>query len=1104
MKPQSAKNIVHKLIIANLTVVFILMLLGAGHAKSLKSQGPPFPFPGGKKGQEAITALQGRLPEVASKHGKSAQKLKKIFLQDEDLWLDPAENLLYLCSFNASEAETLPESADGPIPTGPFPLNETFQLHSLAGASKVIYLDFDGHVTSGTIWNSNFNGGADIVSLPYDFDSNTGSFSDAELSRIQKIWARVAEDFAMYNIDVTTEDPGVEAMRLSGSGDQNYGVRVIISPSSTWYGNAGGVAYIGSFDWNSDTPTFVFSNKLGNGSEKYVTDAASHETGHTLGLYHDGADGTAYYAGHGNWAPIMGVGYYEAITQWSKGEYAGANNTEDDLAVMLTNGASYRSDDHGDWINNATMLAGDLLEGSGIIERTEDIDIFSFQTDAGDITINIDPANLDPNLDILVQILDDGGNIMGEDDPYYILPASISLNLPAGTYYILIDGVGTGDPDTGYTDYASLGQYFISGQLPTAQFPPDAPLNLTVMASTSSRINMSWTDNSTNENGFSIERSPNGVDAWVAVGFTGGNISTYEDTGLTPNTTYHYRVSAYNVIGSSSFTNTASATTFDLPPNAPSGLTAAAQSSERIDLGWTDNANNESGFTVERSMNGVNNWTEIGFSEANNTNYSDTGLVSGTVYYYRVAAYNQNGSSGFSNTANDATDEIPPEAPTSLTASAIFADQVDLSWADNANNESGFTIERSPNGSDSWLVIDQIAANRTSYSDMGLESGTAYYYRIAAYNTAGNSDYSNIVEATTDVPPQFVDRTAIQEAAVAGTVSGTFVDTAANDSGLEIIVEQSSGGRPRNRYSYLEHKWIFQVQPGSVVSFFANAWTDASAQGDMFVFSYSTDNENYTDMFTVNADYDDDSYQVFGLPNDFSGSLYIRVTDGVRTPGQYDKSTIYIDHLFIRVDNEPGSLPADPTGLEATPVSPSAIDLSWTDNTDNEMGFSIERSLDGNGGWQQVGSVSADITAYTDNGLNPATAYFYRVQAYNGTGSSGYSNVANASTLQADTMHVEALESASTVNRSRWNAYATITVVDQDGNPVTGVAVSGSWSVGGSTTAVTDGNGQCTLSKTKIKTSVNSATFTVTTVSGSSYIYDQDSNFSDSIEVFQP
>jgi hypothetical protein len=375
---------------------------------------------------------------------------------------------------------------------------------------------------------------------------------------------------------------------------------------------------------------------------------------------------------------------------------------------------------------------------------------------------------------------------------------------------------------------------------------------------------------------------------------------------------------------------------------------------------------------------------------------------------------------------------------------------------------------------------------------------------VAAYNTAGNSGYSYIIEAITDIPPQFVDRTATQEGAVAGTVSGTLVDTAANGSGLETIVEQTSGGRPRNRYSYLEHKWIFQVQPGSVVSFFANAWTDAAAQGDIFVFSYSADDENYTDMFTVNADYDDDSYQVYGLPNDFSGSLYIRVTDGVRTPGQYDKSTIYIDHLFIRVDNEPGSLPADPMGLGASPVSPSAIDLSWTDNTDNEMGFSIERSLDGNTDWQQAGTVAADITTYTDNGLNPATAYFYRVQAYNGTGSSGYSNVANASTLQADTMHVGALESTSTVRRSRWNAYATITIVDQDGIPVTGAAVEGSWNVGGSSTAVTDGNGKCTVTKSRIKTSVASATFTITNVSGSGFIYDTGSNFADSIEVFQP
>ena len=243
--------------------------------------------------------------------------------------------------------------------------------------------------------------------------------------------------------------------------------RVVISPSSRWFGYFGGVAFVGSFDWPDDVPTFVFSNNLGFGNEKYVAEAASHEIGHTLGLFHDGkTDGTEYYQGHGDWAPIMGNSYYNPITQWSRGEYAGANNDEDDLAVMLTNGASYRPDDHGDWIDSATMLSGNILDGSGIIERTGDIDLFSFQTGAGNITINVDPADLGPNLDILVQILDDGGNLINQDDPYYILPASLNLNLSAGTYYILIDGVGTDDPDTGYTDYASLGQYFISGTLP--------------------------------------------------------------------------------------------------------------------------------------------------------------------------------------------------------------------------------------------------------------------------------------------------------------------------------------------------------------------------------------------------------------------------------------------------------------------------------------------------------------------------------------------------------------------------------------------------------------------------------------------------------------
>ena len=1110
MESTRVNDIVRKLITANLTFILLLLLVGAGHAKPLKSQGPPFPFPGGKRGQEAINALRERLPHVASRYGKSPDKLKKLLLQDKDLWLDPAENLLYLCSFDASEVETLPGPDEGAIPTGPFPLEQTFQLHSLAGASKVIYLDFDGHVTSGTVWNSSFNGGADIVSLPYDFNGNTGSFSDAELSRIQKIWARVAEDFAMYNIDVTTEDPGVDALRRSGSGDQYYGIRVVISPSSSWYGNAGGVAYVGSFDWSSDTPAFVFSNKLGSGNEKYVTDATSHETGHTLGLSHDGiTGGTAYYAGHGSWAPIMGVGYYKAITQWSKGEYAGANNTEDDLAVMLNNGASYRPDDHGDWIDSATLLAGDIIEASGIIERTGDMDVFGFQTEAGNIFIDVDPANLDPNLDILLQVLDAGGNVINEDDPYYILPASLNLNLPAGTYYILIDGVGTGNPDTGYSDYASLGQYFIFATLPTTQLPPDAPTDLSAATASYNQINLSWTDNSANENGFSIERSANQIDNWIKIGFTPADTTTYADTGLNLNTTYYYRVSAYNVVGDSGYSNTAGATTFDLPPAAPSNLSAAAAGSDRIDLAWTDNSGNEAGFAIQRSPNGSDSWQEIANVADNTTTYTDAGLPPGTTFYYRVSAYNQSGTSDFSPTASAQTAEVVPESPSNLSAVAASSTQIDLSWQDNSGNETGFTVERSQNGYEPWTEIAVLAANSTGFSDSTVSRRTTYYYRVSSHNSAGTSEYSNTAvattnERTTDRQPQFIDQTASQEASISGTVSGSFADTQNNDSAVETITENISGGPPKKRSSYLEHKWMIQVQPGTSITLFANVWAPPSAEGDTFVFSYATDDNNYTDMFTVSADFDDDTYHAYSLPADLSGTLYIKVTDTLRSEGRYDRDTLYIDHLFIRTGYTQVSLPNSPSGLSASGLTFDAIALNWTDNAATELGFYIERSPDGVSGWEQVGYSGSDAVSFTDTGLPPGATFHYRVQAYNSAGVSGYSNIDIAGTAEADALHVAALDSYTELNRNRWNAFVTITVHDQNNTPVAGATVNGIWTSSSSSSCVSDAAGRCTVSDSKLKTSVTSTRFSVTGIAKNGYLYDASSNVANSIVAFTP
>jgi PKD repeat protein len=601
-----------------------------------------------RRGQAAIDHLGARLPAVAAQHNMAAARLRELFLTDPYIAVDEADNLLFIDEFVPEEADAVPGGATG---AGTAAINpaDTFLLHSLPGVTKRIYLDFDGHTTSGTAWNSSY--GATIVSAPYSRDADP-AFSTIELETIQYIWQRVAEDFLPYGVDVTTQDPGAEALRKSGTGDEAWGQRVVISPTNWYSTNAGGVAYIGAFSWNSDTPCFVFSAQLGGGVEKYTAEAITHETGHTVGLYHDGASGgVGYYSGHSGWAPIMGVGYYQNLVQWSKGEYPGANNTEDDLTVMTGYGFTYRPDDHGNSAASATPLAvtnSTSVSGSGNIERPIDKDCFSFLTGSGPITLSVTGAARSPNLDIKAELFDAGGALVAGSDPASSLSASLSYTAAAGTYTLVVDGVGNGDLTTGYSDYGSLGEYTISGTIvnPGVAQPPVAvaaaspasgsvPLTVQLSGSASSDP-----DNDIAGYSWSFGDGPTGSTA-------ANPTHTYEAKGVF--------TAVLTVTDRAGFSDTSDVmVTVVGPPDTPVALAATAASASQINLSWVDGSSDETGFVVERSSDGLT-WVAIGSVGANVQGYANTGLQADTKYYYRVKARNNAGESGYTNTASATT-----------------------------------------------------------------------------------------------------------------------------------------------------------------------------------------------------------------------------------------------------------------------------------------------------------------------------------------------------------------------------------------------------------------------------------------------------------------
>ena len=183
------------------------------------------------------------------------------------------------------------------------------------------------------------------------------------------------------------------------------------------------------------------------------------------------------------------------------------------------------------------------------------------------------------------------------------------------------------------------------------------------------------------------------------------------------------------------------------PPSAPSSMNATAVSASQINLTWSDNSGNETGFRIYRSPNGSSSWSLVKTTGANVESWSNTGLSEGARWYYRVRAYNAGGNSSYSNTDNDYT---WPNTPSGLSASAVSGTEIQVSWTDNSSVETAYKLENSPNGSSSWTTVD-LSASATSYDHESLDNDTTKYYRVRAYSsTSGKySSYSGTDSDTT-------------------------------------------------------------------------------------------------------------------------------------------------------------------------------------------------------------------------------------------------------------------------------------------------------------------------------------------------------------------
>jgi hypothetical protein len=590
-------------------------------------------------------------------------------------------------------------------------------------------------------------------------------------------------------------------------------------------------------------------------------------------------------------------------------------------------------------------------------------------------------------------------------------------------------------------DYVKHEKWSTNAPVPTA---PAAPTALIVTASSSSQINLSWTDNSNNEAGFHVYMSTTTTKPATASTEVLASTATASISNLSGNVRYYFWVSAWNSFGESS-TITGNAIT-PAPPSAPTAFSATASSVSQINLAWTDNATNETGFYVYQSINSIKPATASYTLAANAVSYSNTGLTAATTYYYWICAYNANGVSADAGPANTLTLSPGPNAPTTLAAAAASGTQIDLSWTDNSSDETGFYVygNIAEFGTKPGTPLAMCGANATSFSHTSLTAGTQYLYWVCAYNANGSSSDAT-ANATTQSAPNAP--TALAATGVgASQIDLTWMDNASTETGYYVYRNTTNTkpgtatatlGASVNTYSNtglsVGTTYYFWVSAFNTIGSSATVTTSASIPNPPTAPSaFSATPVSATQItlaWTDNAA-NETGYYVYGSTGTTKPAvLMATLAANVNSYGSIGLSANTAYYYWVCAFNGGGvsadvtgnsttlTMPAAPTALSATAAGTTQINLAWTDNATNEIGYNLYRSTSTTKPGTVTVALAANTTSYSNTGLTGGTLYYYWLSATNSAGTSSDAT-ANAATNSAGTQKIT--NGTFTTNLTGW------------------------------------------------------------------------------------